>query len=152
TDPTETARQLVPFARLENKPLLASWMGGEEVRPGKAVHNQANIPTFDSPEAAIRAFLHMVQYRRSPELLSQTPAALPEDWAPDQQKVRSLVAAARAAGRTLLTEVEAKELLAAYGIPVTPTARAATAEEAVAAAARVGYPVVLKLFSQTVTH
>lgn len=152
TDPTETARQLVPFARLDGKPLLATWMGGAEVRAGKAVLNQAGIPTFDAPEAAIRAFLHMVQYRRSQELLYETPEALPEGWEPDRAKVRALIAAARAAGRTLLTEVEAKELLAAYSIPVAPTVHAATADAAVAAARKLGYPVVLKLHSQTVTH
>src|SRR5262249_52879795 len=64
TDPTETARQLVPFANLEHKPVLASWMGGAAVQQGREVLNAAGIPTFDSPEAAIRAFLHMVQYRR----------------------------------------------------------------------------------------
>src|SRR5439155_3138578 len=62
------------------------------------------------------------------------------------------IAAARKDGRTLLTEVEAKELLAAYGIPVTPTVFAGSAEEAVAAARKIGYPVVLKLYSRTVTH
>src|SRR5262249_3647582 len=114
TDPTETARRLVPFARLEgNKPPLASWMGGLGVRAGKEVLNAAGIPTFDSPEAAIGAFLHMVQYRRNQELLYETPEALPEDWAPDQGKARRALDAARAAGRTLLTEVEAKQLLAA---------------------------------------
>ncbi|MCI0457236.1 MAG: bifunctional acetate--CoA ligase family protein/GNAT family N-acetyltransferase [Gemmataceae bacterium] len=152
TDPTETARQLVPFARLEGKPLLASWMGGADVQAGKAVLNESGIPTFDSPEAAIRAFLHMVQYRHNQELLYETPEALPEGFQPDQQRVRSLIAAARASGRTLLTEVEAKELLAAYGIPVTPSVHARTADEAIAAARKMGYPVVLKLHSQTVTH
>jgi acetyltransferase len=152
TDPTETARQLAPFARLENKPLLCSWMGGGDVRAGRSILNEAGIPTFDSPEAAIRAFLNMVQYRRNQELLYETPEALPEGWAPDQAKARTLLTAARTAGRTLLTEVEAKELLSAYGIPMTPTVIAGTPEDAVAAARRIGYPVVLKLYSQTITH
>ena len=152
TDPTETARQLAPFARLEKKPLLASWMGGSDVAAGRAILSEAGIPTFAAPETAIDAFLHMVQYRRNQELLYETPAALPEDWAPDQEKVRGLIAAARLAGRTLLTEVEAKGVLAAYGIPVTPTVQAVRSEEAVAVARQIGYPVVLKLFSQTITH
>jgi acetyltransferase len=65
TDPTETARQVAPFARLDNKPLLACWLGGASVRAGRDLLSSAGIPTFDSPEAAIGAFLHMVQYRRS---------------------------------------------------------------------------------------
>jgi acetyltransferase len=152
TDPTETARQLTPFAVLENKPVLTSWMGGVDVRAGRDLLNRAGIPTFDAPEAAIRAFLHMVQYRKSQELLYETPAALPEDGAPDTDRVHRLVRAARDAGRTLLTEAEAKDLLAAYGIPVVPTVPAATAAEAVAVARRVGYPVVVKLLSRTITH
>jgi acetyltransferase len=152
TDPTETARQLVPFSHLERKPILASWMGSSAVRAGKEVLNQAGIPTFDAPETAIRAFLHMVQYRRSQELLYETPEALPDDVAPDGERVRRIIAAARAEGRTLLTEVEAKDILAAYGIPVTPMAACTTADAAVAAARRLGYPVVLKLLSRTITH
>jgi acetyltransferase len=152
TDPTETARQLVPFAHIEHKPVLTSWMGGADVRPGRDLLNQAGLPTFDSPEAAIQAFLHMVQYRRNQELLYETPEAMPADWTPDREHGRLVVASVRAANRTLLTEVEAKEVLAAYGIPVVPTVPARSAAEAVAAARRLGYPVVLKLLSQTITH
>ncbi len=152
TDPTETARQLAPFAHVEGKPVLACWMGGADVRPGKTVLSEAGMPTFDAPEAAIRAFLHMNQYRRSQELLYEAPEALPEDWRPDQERVRTMFGLARAAGRKLLTEAEAKSVLEAYGIPVTRTVVAVSADAAVAAAQQVGYPVVLKLYSQTITH
>jgi acetyltransferase len=152
TDPTETARQLQPFARLPNKPLLACWMGGVAVREGIELLNRAGIPTFDAPESAIRAFLHMVQYRRNQELLYETPEALPENVAPDTRLVQQIFGHLRASGRTLLTEVEAKEVLAAYGLPVVPAFACRTAEEAVAAAKKIGYPVVVKLLSSTLTH
>lgn len=152
TDPTETARQLAPFARLDGKPILASWMGGVDVRAGRSLLSEAGIATFDSPEAAIKAFLHLVQYRKNQELLYEQPAALPEDWRPGQPKVRALIDQVRGTGRTLLTEFEAKELLAAYGIPVVPTRIARGADEAVAEAGKLGYPVVLKLYSETITH
>jgi acetyltransferase len=167
TDPTETARQLVPFGRPTqaqspasgvslvedfHPPLLACWLGGGSLRAGRDVLNRAGIPTFDSPEAAIRAFLHMVQYRRNQELLYERPAALPEGWWPDSGRVRAIIANARAGNRTLLNEAEAKDLLAAYGLPVVPAVACATRDEAVQAAARIGYPVVLKLLSSTVTH
>jgi acetyltransferase len=152
TDPTETARRIAPFGLTQGKPVLASWMGGASVRPGREILSAAGIPTFDSPEAATRAFLHMVQYRRSQELLYEAPPALREDWSPDRERVRQVIAAVRAAGRTLLTEVEAKNVLAAYGIPVVPTFACRTAEEAAAAARRIGFPVVLKLLSTTITH
>jgi acetyltransferase len=94
----------------------------------------------------------MVQYRRNQELLYETPEALPEDWAPDHAVVRQVLAEVRAAGRTLLTEAEAKRVLTAYDIPVAPTVPAVTPDEAIAAARRIGYPVVLKLLSRTLTH
>jgi acetyltransferase len=152
TGPLETARRLTDFAHLEGKPVLASWLGGASVRAGRGLLSEAGIPTFNSPEDAIRAFLHMVQYRKNQELLYERPEALPEDWTPDVERVRRVIAGARAASRTLLTEVEAKEILTAYGIPVAPTVAARGVAEAVAAADRVGYPVVLKLLSQTITH
>jgi acetyltransferase len=152
TDPTGTARQLRPFAHLSNKPVLACWMGGTAVREGIELLNTAGIPTFDAPESAIRAFLHMVQYRRNQELLYETPEALPEDITPDARRVQQVFGHVRSTGRTLLTEVEAKDVLAAYGVPVVPTVACRTAEEAVAAAGRIGYPVVVKLLSSTLTH
>jgi acetyltransferase len=152
TDPTATARSLVPYARLENKPILACWLGGAGVREGRQILDQAGIPTFNSPEAAIRAFLHMVGYRRSQELLYETPGALPDDWKPDTQRVASQIQAARAAGKTLLTEAESKEVLSAYGLPVTRTVACRSADEAARAAHEIGYPVVLKLLSSTITH
>jgi acetyltransferase len=151
TDPTETACQVAALEKRERKPILASWLGGDSVRAGREVFDRAGIPTFDAPESAIRAFLHMVQYRRNQELLYETPEAISED-VPDQERVRVLFGTARAEQRTLLTEVEAKEVLTAYDIPVTPTVPCRTVEEAVAAARRLGYPVVLKLWSRIVTH
>jgi acetyltransferase len=94
----------------------------------------------------------MVQYRRNQELLYERPEALPAEAPPDAARVRQIIARARAAGRALLTEAEAKDLLAAYGVPVVPTLACATADEAAAAARRVGLPAVVKLLSSTLTH
>lgn len=152
TDPTETARQVAAFARTPGKPVLAAWMGGAAVRPGRELLQRAGVPTFDTPESAVRAFLNMVQFRRNQELLYETPAALPEDFEPDARRVASIIATARSQNRTLLTEHEAKDILAAYGIPTVPTTIAATSDEAVSAAKKVGYPVVLKLLSDVITH
>lgn len=152
TDPTVTAKRLALLAKIEGKPVLASWMGGPDVRAGRAVLDEAGIATFDSPEAAVKAFLHLVQYRRNQELLYEQPAALPEDWRPDQNRTRTLIDEVRTSGRTLLTEYEAKELLTCYGIPTVPTRNAHTADEAVAEARNLGYPVVLKLWSELITH
>jgi acetyltransferase len=151
TDPTETARLMAPFARAAGKPVLAAWLGGETVQPGKELLRRAGVPAFDTPESAVRAFLHMVQYRRAQELLYETPEAVP-DFQPDAARVRRGIDAARREGRRLLTEFEAKDLLAAYDIPVVPTVTAAGPDEAAVAARELGYPVVLKLLSPTITH
>jgi acetyltransferase len=152
TDPSETARQVAPFAKTAHKPLLACWLGSGGVREGRDILSKAGIPTFDSPEAAIRAFLHLVQYRKAQELLYEQPPALPEQWQPDTATVKRVISAVRGSGRTLMTEAEAKEVMTAYGLPVAASIPCRTAEEAVAAANRVGYPVVAKLLSTTITH
>ncbi len=128
TDPTQIAEQLKPLAKQEGKPVLASWMGGVDVAAGEAILNRANIPTFPYPDTAARAFNYMWQYSYNLRGLYETPA-MPEDsasWTPDRKLVASLIAGARAEGRTILTEFESKQLLAAYGIPVARTVIART--------------------------
>lgn len=152
TNPTETARKLIPLAPPPHKPILASWLGGGDVREGRHILDMAGFPIFDSPEEAVQAFLHMVQYRRNQELLYETPESLPDETSLDTAQVRRILDGVRLDQRTLLTEVEAKQVLAAYGIPVTQTIACSTVEEAVDAAIRIGFPVVLKLLSKTITH
>jgi acetyltransferase len=153
TDPTATARQLTRFARIEGKPILASWMGGVEVAEGAAILRQAGIPTFAYPDTACVLFNHLWRYDDNLRSLYETPQ-LPV--APERGESRAeadrIVADVAAEGRTLLTEYESKKVLAAYGIPITDTEIARTPDEAVAAAAAIGYPVVVKLLSRTITH
>jgi acetyltransferase len=154
TDPTRIAEQLKPLAKQEGKPLLASWMGGVDVAAGEEILNRANIPTFPYPDTAARVFNYMWQYADNLKALYETPA-MPEDsvtWTPDRKLVESIIAKSRAEGRTVLTEFESKQVLAAYGIPVAKTIIAANREAAVKAADEIGYPTVLKLYSETITH
>jgi acetyltransferase len=154
TDPTQIAEQLKPLARQEGKPVLASWMGGVDVAAGEEILNRANIPTFSYPDNAARAFNYMWRYSYNLSALYETPALAEdsEEWAPDRALVSQIVEASRQAGRTILTEAESKQVLAAYGIPIAATIIAADSAAAVAAADKIGYPVVLKLYSETITH
>jgi acetyltransferase len=153
TDPTQTAEQLKPYAKIEGKPVLASWMGGPEVAAGEAILNSANIPTFAYPDTAARAFYYMWRYSYNLVGLYETPVlAQSEQSVADRDRVGQIVENARKAGRTILTEFESKEVLAAYGIPTVQTRIARTEGEAAKAAAEMGFPVVLKLFSETITH
>jgi acetyltransferase len=154
TDPTRTAEALKARAKDSRKPVIASWMGGADVAAGQAILAQANIPTFPYPDTAARIFTHMWRYSDNLRALYETPS-LASDLEHDvvgRDRVTDILTTARSAGRTLLTEVESKLVLAAYAIPALDTRAAATAEEAVAAAEAIGYPVVLKLHSETITH
>ncbi len=153
TAPTETAEKLKPYATSTGKPILASWMGGSEVEPGEAILNRANIPTFGYPDEAARMFNYMWQYADNLRGLYETPI-LPSD-AGDQSargKADKIIAAVRDSGRTILTEYESKQLLAVYGIPTVETHIALNENDAVKIADDLGYPVVLKLYSETITH
>jgi acetyltransferase len=154
TDPTETAERLKPYAELEGKPILASWMGGADVAAGIAILNQARIPTFQFPDTAVRAFTYMWRWAYNLKSLYETPS-LPEDsadYTPNKALTDEIIQNARDAGRTILTEAESKQVLDAYCIPTVRTAVARTLEEAAEQAERMGYPVVLKLYSETITH
>jgi acetyltransferase len=154
TDPTQIAEKLKPLAKQEGKPVLASWMGGVDVAAGEAILNSANIPTFPYPDTAARAFNYMWQYSYNLKSLYETPA-MPEDsagWTPDRKLVGEVIDRVRGEGRTVLTEFESKQVLAAYGIPVAKTIIATGSAAAVKAANQLGYPVVLKLYSETISH
>ncbi len=152
TSPTQTAEALRPYAQL-GKPVLASWMGGANVEAGVRVLNRANIPTFPYPDTAVRVFTNMWRYNENLKLLYETPV-LPDVGkdGPDRDGVKKIITAARKAGRTILTEHESKQILAAYGVNVLPDAVAATEDDAVQAAEKLGYPVVVKIHSLTITH
>ena len=153
-DPTQVAERMKPLAHTSSKPLLASWMGGDGVAEGTAILNAAGIPTFSYPDTAARAFTYMWRYTYNLRGLYDTPALVGgSDVAADaRSKVSETVLRVRAHGGTMLNEFEAKKLLALYGIPVVETRMAENEEQAVACAAEIGYPVVLKLLSSTIAH
>ncbi|MCG2783994.1 MAG: bifunctional acetate--CoA ligase family protein/GNAT family N-acetyltransferase [Anaerolineae bacterium] len=154
TDPTATAEALKSYAKSYDKPILASWSGGQEIAAGEAILNKAGIPTFAYPDDAARAFTYMWQSSHALKTLYETPS-LPldeEGSGPDREKASQIIEGVRKSGRTLLTEVESKELLGAYGIPVTPMLIATTPEECAAKSKQLGFPVVIKIHSETITH
>jgi acetyltransferase len=151
TDPTQTAEQLRTHAKTTGKPLLASWMGGACVEAGVAILNRGDIPAFAYPDTAARIFNYMWRYSYNLRGLYETPA-LADGEPHDRDKAARLIDDVRRSGRTLLTEVESKQLLSIYGIPIVETRVASNEAAAVELAERIGYPVVLKLHSETITH
>jgi acetyltransferase len=153
TDSTRTAEQLKPLARLDDKPIIASWMGGANVATGVTILNRSNIPTFAYPDRAARAFNYMWHYTYNLRGLYETPI-LPEslDGIRDRAQAEGLIQNARNRGWTLLNEFESKKILETYAIPTVDTRMAFEEDEAVEASEEIGYPVVLKLASNIITH
>jgi acetyltransferase len=153
TDPTATAACLKPYAQIPHKPVIASWMGADIVAKGEEILNAAQIPTFKYPDRAAKSFYYMWRYSENLRQLYETPAVADDSHGEiDREKAAAIIAEVRKSGRTILTEFESKKLLASYGIPTVETHIALTESDAVKQAARLGFPVVLKLYSETITH
>lgn len=154
TDPAAIAERLKPYAKSSGKPVLTSWMGGASIAPGEVILNAAGIPTFPYPDTAARAFTYMWRYSYNLRGLYETPT-LAEGGELDPQsrsQAEHVIAAARSQGRVLLNEFESKQILSRYGIPTVETRIARGEDEAVSCAHALGYPVVLKILSDTITH
>jgi acetyltransferase len=150
--PTEIAQAASEEILERARPVLTCWMGGEVVREARDVFTRAGIPTYATPEEAVSAFMHAVYHRRNQRQLMETPSSIPESFAPRIEEARAIVSAVLGAGRSLLTEVEAKRVLAAYAIPVVATRAVASIDDAVRDARDIGYPVALKILSPDITH
>lgn len=154
TAPDQIAERITAHARIHGKPVLASWMGGESVAGGIAILNAAGIPTFSYPDTAAGAFMFMWNYTYNLRALYETP--IPggnlETQEDSREKAKAFLDNVRAAGRTILTEAESKSVLAMYGIPVVETRIAKNESEAAEMARALGFPVVVKLQSETITH
>ena len=152
TNPTATARVLGKLAAESRKPLLAAWLGGRAMREGLPILAEAGIPAYPTPEQAVRAFMTLVAHARNLETLYETPKDVAIQLPYDRAEAKRTFVAQRLGARDVLSEEVSKELLASYGIPVTQPLAAAGAEEAVALAGRIGYPVALKIRSPDITH
>jgi acetyltransferase len=151
-DPAEVAEALIELVKNKPFPVFTAWIGGPRVEKGREIFNRAGIPTFDTPERAIRAFMDLWQYSRNIEMLQEIPARLPRRLTFDHERARKTIRSGLEQKSDMLTEVESKTLLAAYGIPVNPTEIAFSAEEAARKAGKIGFPIALKIYSRSVSH
>ena len=146
--PTETASALVDVAHEHPaKPLLAAVMGGALVAEGLQKLHSAHVPAFQTPEDAVSAYMYMLEYTRSLATLYETPADILPDFHPDREMVKLIFSAVARQKRTTLNEVEAKEVLDAYHIPVIDTVVATSPAECARAARQVGLPAAVKVLS-----
>jgi len=146
------AEACVAVARRSSKPVLSCWLGDEAVARARRIFQDAGIAHYGTPEQAVRGFEQLVTWRRNQAQLLEVPPSRTDDATNDTAAVQAIVAHVLADGRDLLTEPEAKSVLAAYGIPVVATSVAHTTDEAVSQAASKGFPVALKILSRDITH
>lgn len=135
-----------------SKLLLTCWLGEATALESRRLFAQHNIPTYETPEKAMRAFMHLAQYRHNQAMLMEAPPAVAAQAKFDKTRVQAIIDKAGTEGRAELFESEAKDVLAAYGIPVVKTLRVKNEEEAVAAAQTIGFPVALKILSPDISH
>ncbi|MFZ5998241.1 MAG: GNAT family N-acetyltransferase [Nitrospirota bacterium] len=152
-DPVEIAEEVVAALK-ENPaaPLFTVWMGDEQVFAARDYLNEKGIPTFVTPEQAVRSFIYMYRYDYNLQLLQETPETILKDFTPDTQKALDIFKKALEESRSVLHLNEIKEILRAYGIPVITTRRAEHEDEAMDIAEEIGYPVVLKIDSEKIVH
>ncbi|MEL6603376.1 MAG: bifunctional acetate--CoA ligase family protein/GNAT family N-acetyltransferase [Cyanobacteria bacterium J06614_10] len=150
TDPLRTAETIQSLRPADGGPMLASWMGQETIQPGEDLLNQADIFTLPYPDTAARVFTQMWRYSRNLRSLYETPAFTEE--IAQASVATALINRIRAENRTLMTELESQKVLSAYGIPTVTSQTATSAAAAIACAQSIGYPVAVKLWSQTITH
>ncbi len=150
----EAAQAVVNVIRTSasKKNVFTSWLGGHTALSARQLFAEAHIPTYDTPEKAVRAFLHLIEYYQRQETLMEIPPSIPHEFQPVTSSARLVIEQALAQGRSMLNEPEAKAILAAYGIPTVETHIASTTEQAIRFAEQVGFPVALKILSPDIIH
>lgn len=142
---TQAAEAVIKAQKETRGTVLTSWMGGNRVEEARHLFANAKIPTYDTPNQAVDAFVHMVRYRRNQDMLMETPISVPAEFTPSTLTARTIVADYLSSGRSFLSGKEANALLAAYGVPTAEARSARTPESAAAIAEKMGFPVALRL-------
>lgn len=149
----EIALELAPTIQAAQRNVLTCWLGRESTAAARHICAEAGIPTYDSPEDAVDAFLQMVHYRRTQALLlEETRPSAPAAVSPHADQARAIIETVLKTGRDLLTELEAKAVLEAYHIPTVITRFARTPDECATVAAGIRGPLALKIVSPEITH
>jgi acetyltransferase len=151
-DSSDVARAVAAAKPALSKPMLSCWMGDTSVGVAREVLNEAGIPGFRTPEAAVGAFGNIATFHHNQLMLQQTPPPLSTLAQPDIEGARLVIESVLAERRKVLTEMESKTLLSSFHIPVTKTILARSANDAMMIAAQLGFPVALKIDSPDISH
>ncbi len=149
---TQLAQAVVDSTKTAWKPVIATWMGANDVAEGRQIFVDNSIPHYDTPEEAVRTYVNMCRYKRYLDQLYETPDELPALKISSKDHLKELLKGALKEGRALLNEEESKDFLTTYGIPVTMTQVVQDPDAAVHSAEKMGYPVVIKIVSPDISH
>lgn len=150
--PDEVAQACLPVIGNARLPILAGWLGDQSVAQARRRFDHAGVPTYSTPEEAVRAFDQLITYRRNQQQLMQAPPSNSLQFTPQRELAHEILRAALAAGHQWLSEAQAKAVLSAYGIDVVLTRTVSDVDEACVGAAALGYPIALKILSPDITH
>lgn len=152
TKPLDAANIVIELSNQFSKPLLTSWMGGEQVETSRTAFKRAKKPSFRTPEPAVEVFSFLSAYHKNQKLLMQVPGPLSHHLEPDVAGASMVIEGVLQEGRKVLSEMESKALLAAFHIPVAQTMIAHSPNEALLIAQQMGFPVAMKINSPNITH
>ena len=150
-DAVETAKIVVELSLQTKKPILTSLMGEDSCWEARRILRKNGIPTFPTPEQAVSTFMYMHIYAKNLELLYETPEEFSVGLS-IPTFLKEVFRRTSKEGRKVLNPLECLHFLEAYKIPTVKTLIAKTPKEAVTAASKLGYPVVLKTLSPQITH
>lgn len=148
----EIAAGVAPVLAKKECAAFTCWLGGDSTRQAKQIFYDHGLAIYDTPEDGAKAFMQLVDFRQNQKLLAETPPSLPDEIRPDNESANKIIRKALAEGREILTEPEAKSVLAAYEIPIVETRVAADPAKAVKAAESLGLPVAVKILSRQISH
>ena len=153
TRPTQVAEAVVEAAKNSKKPVMTSWMGGEQVSAAREIFNNAQVPDFNTLENAVDAFSYLARYNKNQRLLLQTPAPLTRGQKePDRDGARLIIESVLSESRKILTEPESMAVLNAFGIGTVQNSVAHSPNEALVIAESIGFPIAMKVLSTDISH
>jgi len=152
TDANEVAEKVIQSAKSHRANIMSCWVGQDQVGQARRMFREAGMPTYETPDQAVHAFMHLVNYRRNQEMLMEMPPSALSDFTPDTAAARTIIKNALNSGNEVLSEPEAKAVLAAYGIPIVETHTAKDPAEASRIAKQMGGQVALKILSHDIAH
>ena len=152
TDTVACAKAIITAQQDNKKPVLACWMGEQQMEQAKKLFVQHHLPNFPNPESSVEAFSYLASYYQNQKLLMQVPGPLKTRSEPDVEGARLIINSVLAEKRNVLTIAESKALLHAFSIPVSPSIECQSANQALIAAESMDFPVAMKINSHDITH